>query len=67
MNVFLHPNDVVLVIWVFGHQELQKLGFLLGKFMINFCVPVDLYRNFFPRLVIEACYDLSEWAFAKNF
>lgn len=60
MDVFLHPDDVVLVIWVFRHQELQKLGLLLGKFMINLCVPVDFYRNLFPCLVIKACYDLSE-------
>ena len=65
--VLLHPNNIMLVIWVFSHQEFQKLGLLLSKFMVNLCVPVDLYRNFFPRFMIHTWYDLSEWAFAKNF
>lgn len=53
MDVLLHPYDVVLIIWVFSHQKLQKLCFLLSKFMIDLCVPVDFDRDLLARFMIQ--------------
>lgn len=64
-----HADNVMLVIWIFLHDVLQILSFLIGKFMIHFCVSCNFNRkNLFSwRFVILALDDLGKGALSKDF
>jgi len=53
-DVFLHSDDVVFIIGVFSHQELEQAGLLLGELMIDLSVAVNLDCYLVPGHVVKA-------------
>ena len=47
VNMLRHPHNIVVIIWVFIHEELEKFSFRLSELMINLCIPIDFYSDYF--------------------
>ena len=66
-DALVHSDNVVRVIWVFYHQELEKLRLLLGKLVVNLSVSVDFDGHMKASLVVDAADHLGKAAFAEHF
>ena len=64
--MFVHSHNIVLIIFIFLHQEFKQLCFLFCKFMVDLRVTVDFDRNVVSSLVIKTAYNLCKAAFPKD-
>lgn len=64
VKVFLHPDDVVLVVRIFFHQLLKQSSLQTSELVVNLCVSVYLYGNTRFELVVYCRDNLRETTFA---
>lgn len=67
MNMLHQSHDVVLVVRVLVHEELEQFTLLLRELVVNLRVPVDFNSNSFAFLVVDGGDDLRKTAFAEDF
>ena len=67
VNVLAHSHDIVIVLRIFIHEKLEKFSFRFSKLMINLCVPIDFYSNYFTIQVINSGDNLCKTALSKHF
>lgn len=64
VKVFLHPDDVVLVVRIFFHQLLKQSSLQTSELVVNLCISVYLYGNTRFELVVYCRDNLRETTFA---